>query len=129
MRTFTNPRNCKRSSSFLSVMTQLNCKITTRASLPTSRSLREQTTKTILLVVTVLIVLVLFDCFPPFQERYHHRWDLPVLRYHKIMVIYPYPFLVVITQLFSWITFINDCICILTGSPGSYLLMIIYVIH
>ena len=30
-----------------------------------------------------------------------HRWDLPVLRYHKIMVIQPYPFLVVITQLFS----------------------------
>ena len=26
-------------------------------------------------------------------------WELPVLRYHKILVIYPYPFLVVITQL------------------------------
>ena len=36
----------------------------------------------------------------------------------RIMVIYPYPFLVVITQLFSWIIFINYCICILTGSPG-----------
>ena len=47
-----------------------------------------------------------------------HIWDLPVLRYHKIMVIYPYPFLVVITQLFSCIIFNNDCICILTGSPG-----------
>ena len=47
-----------------------------------------------------------------------HRWDLPVLHYHKIMVIYPYPFLVVITQLFSCTIFINDCICILTGSPG-----------
>ena len=23
----------------------------------------------------------------------NHRWELPVLRYHKIMVIYPYPFL------------------------------------
>ena len=46
-----------------------------------------------------------------------HRWDLPVLSYHKIMVIYPYPFLVVITQLFSWIIFINDCIRILTGAP------------
>ena len=33
----------------------------------------------------------------------NHRWDLPVLHYHEIMVIYPYPFLVVITQLFSWI--------------------------
>ena len=30
-----------------------------------------------------------------------HRWDLPVLRYHEILVIYPYPFLVIITQLFS----------------------------
>ena len=57
-----------------------------------------------------------------------HRWDLTVLRYHEIMVIYPYPFLVVITQFFSCIIFINDCICILTGSPGSYILMIIYVI-
>ena len=27
-----------------------------------------------------------------------HRWELPVLYYHKIMVIYPYPFFVVITQ-------------------------------
>ena len=43
-----------------------------------------------------------------------HRWELPVLHYHKIMVIYPHPFVVVITQLFSWIIFINDYICILT---------------
>ena len=48
-----------------------------------------------------------------------HIWDLPILCYHKIMVIYPYPFLVVITLLFSWIIFINDCICILTGSPNK----------
>ena len=27
-----------------------------------------------------------------------HIWDLPTLQYHKIMVIYPYPFLVVITK-------------------------------
>ena len=47
-----------------------------------------------------------------------HRWDLPILHYHEIMVIFPYPFFVVITQLFSCIIFINDCICILTGSPG-----------
>ena len=58
-----------------------------------------------------------------------HRWELSVLHYHEIMVIYPYPFLVVITQLFSCIVFINDFICILTGSPGSYLFMIIYVIQ
>ena len=44
------------------------------------------------------------------------------------MVIYPYPFLVVITQLFSNIIFINDCVCILTGSPGYYLFMIVYLI-
>ena len=31
----------------------------------------------------------------------YHIWGLPVLHYHKIMVIYPYPFLVVMTQLFS----------------------------
>ena len=36
----------------------------------------------------------------------------------KIMVIYLYPFLVVITQFFSLIIMINDCISILTGSPG-----------
>ena len=29
----------------------------------------------------------------------------------------PLPFLAVITQLFSWIRFINDYIFILTGSP------------
>ena len=47
-----------------------------------------------------------------------HRRDLPVLHNHEIMVIYPYPFLVVINLLLSCILFINDCICILTGSPG-----------
>ena len=47
-----------------------------------------------------------------------HRWKILVLYYHKMMAIQPYPFLVVITQLFSWITFINYCKCILTGSPG-----------
>ena len=47
-----------------------------------------------------------------------HRRELPVLRYHKIIAIYPYPFLVKFTQLFSWIKFIHDWVCILTGSPG-----------
>ena len=32
------------------------------------------------------------------------------------IVIYPYPFLVIITQLLFRIIFINDCICILTHS-------------
>ena len=45
-----------------------------------------------------------------------HRWELPVLHYHKIMGIYPYPFFVVINQLFSCIIFINGCICILNDS-------------
>ena len=47
-----------------------------------------------------------------------NRLELPVIPYHKIMVMYPYPFLVVITQLFSWKIFIHECICILTGPPG-----------
>ena len=55
--------------------------------------------------------------------------ESPILHYHKIMVIYPYPFLVVTAQFFSWIIFINDCICILIGSPGYYFLMIVYVIQ
>ena len=38
----------------------------------------------------------------------------------------PLPFFVVITQLLSWIIFVHDCICILNGSPGSYILMIVY---
>ena len=32
----------------------------------------------------------------------------------------PLPFLVVITLLFTSIIFINNCICILTGSPVKY---------
>ena len=47
-----------------------------------------------------------------------HRRELTVICYPILMVIYPYPFLVVITQLFSSIIIINDCIYILTGSPG-----------
>ena len=47
----------------------------------------------------------------------NHIWKLPVLRYHKIMPIYPYPFLVVNIEFFSLIIFINDCICILNGLP------------
>ena len=62
------------------------------------------------------------------SSSWGHRRELPVLHYPKIMVLYPSPFLVVITLLFSWITFINDCICILTRSLWSYILMIIYVI-
>ena len=49
-----------------------------------------------------------------------YGWELPVLHYHKETVSYPYPYLVVITQLFSWIIFINDCIFIFTGSLGWF---------
>ena len=44
------------------------------------------------------------------------------------MVPYPYPFFVVIAQLFSWIIYINGCIYILTGSPVYIFFMIVYVI-
>ena len=40
----------------------------------------------------------------------------------------PLPFFVVIAQLLSWKIFLNDCICILNGSPGQYLLIVLYVI-
>ena len=59
----------------------------------------------------------------------NHRRKLPVLHYHEIMIIGPYPFLMAITLLFSCIIFINDCISILTVSPGKYLFMIVYVIQ
>ena len=36
-----------------------------------------------------------------------HRRELPILRYHKLMIIYPCPILVIINQLFSCIIFIN----------------------
>ena len=62
-------------------------------------------------------------------RRRSHRWELIVLHYHKILVIYPYPFVVVITRLLSWIIFINYCICILTCSSRSYFLMIVYGIR
>ena len=54
------------------------------------------------------------------QYCWWYRRELPILHYQKIMVICPYPFLMVVTQLFSWIMCINYCICILTGSPGLY---------
>ena len=53
-----------------------------------------------------------------YSRPYIIEGNLPVLRYHKIMLIYPYSFWVVITPLFSWIIFINDFICILTVSFG-----------
>ena len=52
------------------------------------------------------------------QGAVGHSWELPVIHYHKILVTFPSHFLVVITRLFSWIILINDCKCILTGSPG-----------
>ena len=40
----------------------------------------------------------------------------------------PLPFLVVITQVFSYIIFINDCIFLLTGSPG-YIFLWSYMLY
>ena len=53
------------------------------------------------------------------SHDWRHRWELTVIHYHKTMVIYPYYFKCPFTKMFSWIIFINDCICILTGSPGN----------
>ena len=63
------------------------------------------------------------------QSALQHGWGLPVLYYHKIMAIYPYSFLVVITLLSSCIIFINGYICILTGLPGLKQFIIVYVIQ
>ena len=43
---------------------------------------------------------------------------ITVIHWYKIMVIYLSPSLVKIIQLFFWIIFIDDFICILTGSSG-----------
>ena len=50
--------------------------------------------------------------------QWWYTWGLPVLYDDKIMLIYPYPFLVVINLFFSWVICINGCICILNGFPG-----------
>ena len=44
------------------------------------------------------------------KDGVNHRWEFPILHYQRIMVIYPYPFLVVITQLLSCMISINDFI-------------------
>ena len=61
---------------------------------------------------------VQFESSDEKSDTEDHIWELPVLRYHKIMVIYLYPFFMVITQFSSYIILINYCIHILTGSPG-----------
>ena len=53
-------------------------------------------TKYFLICVYIILTLINY-C----KYIVKHRWELPVLHYHKIMVIHPYPFLVVITQLLS----------------------------
>ena len=45
-----------------------------------------------------------------------HRRELPVLRYHKILVIYPYPYFGGNYPIVLLYNIINDCICIITGS-------------
>ena len=64
-----------------------------------------------------------------YPSRGNHIWELPVIHFHKIRLIYPYHFLLVITLLLSYIIFMNDSICILTYSRGYYLFMIKYVIQ
>ena len=68
-------------------------------------------------IISLLFLIGLLKKLISYRVPPDRRWELPVLYHHEIMVIYPYPFWVVITQLFSWIILINDCICILTGSP------------
>ena len=63
---------------------------------------------------TILFEFNIYD----YESPWYHVWALSDLCYHIILEIFPYPFLVVITQLLFCITFINDCICILDGSPG-----------
>ena len=68
-----------------------------------------------------------------------HRQELPVLHYHEIMVIYLYPFLVVITKFsldyiyewlymhinwFTWIIFFHDRICYTKKSGGTRILQL-----
>ena len=52
------------------------------------------------------------------ESRCNNKWLLYVLRYHEIMVIYPYPFFVANNPFLSCTIFINASRCILTGSPG-----------
>ena len=60
---------------------------------------------------------LLWTLVPPITIPSPHRRESPTLHYHNTMVIYTYPFLVVIHQFFFWIIFITYCICILNGSP------------
>ena len=53
----------------------------------------------------------------PLSEPARHRWELPVLHYHKILVIYPYPFFGGNYPIVFLHNIINDCIRIITGSP------------
>ena len=59
----------------------------------------------------------------------NHRWELPVLRYHKILLIYPYPFFCGNYPIVLLNNIINDCICIITASTRSYLFIVVYVIQ
>ena len=54
-----------------------------------------------------------------------HRWELPIIYYHKIMVIYLYTFLVAVTLLFPWIIFINDLHMYIDWFTWIYILIIV----
>ena len=58
-----------------------------------------------------------FDPIEGLYGTYRHRRELPVLRYHKILVIYPYPFFGGNYPIVLLNNIINDCICIITALP------------
>ena len=59
---FTHTRTCHRGLALFTAMTGINSESATRAALPTTE---RTNVENLSLVVTVLTVLVLFDCFPP----------------------------------------------------------------
>ena len=86
----------------------INCLIRCRKPLPPS-----------ILLISTCSLTPSYSSYPVINWQCDkHRREWPILDYRKIMVIYPYPFLVVISLLFSWKIFINYCIGILIGSTG-----------
>ena len=106
------------------------CKIiNTSISLPILRYFNSATFySTVCILFTT--VQYLNDWMKNHQHSIGHRWELLVLHYHKIMVIYSYPFLVVLTQLLNFLMdniyqWLYMCIKLFTW---IILFMIVYVI-
>ena len=72
-----------------------------------------------------IIVLKLFDSKKSIWIRLHTALtpsnirELPILCFHGIMAIYPNPIFSYKYPIFFWIIFINDRICILSGSSEN----------